>query len=79
MKDTGGESRPILRPPDSKAIRTGKVTLYQHVVHEELVSEETLNCLASTAWVACDATVGKNLIDVKPVMIELTEARQIRA
>lgn len=64
-----------------QAIRSGKITLYQaRSSHEELVSEETLELpdvhysmggMRRYGWV-------KLRIDVKPVMIELTEARQIR-
>lgn len=63
-----------------QAIRTGKVTLYQaRSAHEELVSEETLE-LPSVHSMGGMRRYGweKLLIDVKPVMIELTEARQIR-
>ncbi len=63
-----------------QAIRTGKVTLYQaRSAHEKLVSEETLE-LPSVHSMGGMRRYGweKLLIDVKPVMIELTEARQIR-
>lgn len=63
-----------------QAIRTGKVTLYQaRSAHEELVSEETLE-LPSVHSMGDVRRYGweKLLIDVKPVMIELTEARRAR-
>jgi len=63
-----------------QAIRTGKVTLYQaRSAHEELVSEETLE-LPSAFSMGSMRRYGweKFRINVKPVMIELTEARQIR-
>lgn len=60
-----------------QAIRTGKVTLYQ--AREELVSEETLE-LPSVHSMGGVRRYGweKLLIDVKPLMVELTEARRIR-
>lgn len=63
-----------------QAIRTGKVTLYQaRSAHEELVSEETLE-LPSVHSMGGVRRYGweKLRVDVKPVMIELTEARRIR-
>lgn len=63
-----------------QAIRAGKVTLYQaRSAHEELVSEETLE-LPSVHDMGGMRRYGweKLLIDVKPVMIELTEARRAR-
>ena len=63
-----------------QAIRTGKVTLHQaRSAHEEFVSEETLE-LPSVHSMGGMRRYGweKLLIDVKPVMIELTEARRAR-
>lgn len=63
-----------------QAIRAGKVTLYQaRSAHEELVSEEKLE-LPSVYAMGGMRRYGweKLLIDVKPVMIELTEARRAR-
>ena len=63
-----------------QAIRAGKITLYQaRSAHEELVSEETLE-LPSVYSMGGMRRYGweKLLIDVKPVMIELTEARRAR-
>lgn len=63
-----------------QAIRAGKVTLYQaRSAHEELVSEETLE-LTSVHSMGGVRRYGweKLRVDVKPVMIELTEARRAR-
>jgi len=63
-----------------RAIRTGKVTLHQaRSAHEEFVSEETLE-LPSVHSMGGMRRYGweKLRVDVKPVMIELTEARRIR-
>ncbi len=59
-----------------QAIRAGKVTLRS--AHEELVSEETLELPSVHSMGGMRYGWEKLLIDVKPVMIELTEARQIR-
>jgi hypothetical protein len=63
-----------------QAIRTGKVTLYQaRSAHEKLVSEDTIE-LPSAFSMGGMRRYGweKFRIDVKPVMIELTEARRAR-
>jgi len=63
-----------------QAIRAGKVTLYQaRSAHEELVSEDTIE-LPSAFSMGSMRRYGweKFRINVKPVMIELTEARRAR-